>query len=376
MALQFLEESATAIARADVSSRAAPDASRRSGNAVQPRDRMFFIEQLSLLLETGTSLHPALVSISAQMRHSPLAPVIDALAEGVLSGRSLSEMMAQHPRVFSVTYVSLVAASEQGGFLHQVLEQLRSMDEQNAELRSSLISSFSYPVFLVVFSLFTLVFILVVVFPRFADMFASIGDNLPATTRFLMAVSDVLLNNSIPLVGGLVLAVAGFITWARTEQGIIAIARFKLSAPLLGSIWQRVYLIAAFRVLGLSLRHGVNLVVAVRTARDIVDNRIVTAFFNDLATRLEQGGRLGEGFSQAAWVPDLAKQMVATAEDSGSLPTVMLRVSDYYRRELDRLLLRVSKMIEPIMLVVMGALVGLLVSSLLLPIFKMSQAVG
>lgn len=375
MALQFAQDAPAANRKPADAGGSASREFKWGGNTVSVKDRMFFTEQLSLLLETGTSLHPALVSIATQMRDSPLAPVIDAVADGVMSGRSLSEMMAEHPKVFSATYVSLVSASEQGGFLHEVLEQLRSMDEQNSELRSSLISAFSYPVFLIVFSIFTLVFILLVVFPRFGDMFASIGDNLPATTRFLMGISELLLNNWILVTGGFALVVAGIIAWMRTAQGIDAIARFKLSAPLLGSIWQRVYLIVAFRVLGLSLKHGVNLVVAVRTAREIVNNPEVTRFFNDLAGRLEQGGRLGDGFSEAKWVPDLAKQMVVTAEDSGSLPEVMLRVSEYYRRELDRLLMRVSKMVEPIMLVVMGALVGLLVSSLILPIFKMSQAV-
>jgi type II secretory pathway component PulF len=340
---------------------------------VTVKDRMFFTEQLSLLLETGTALHPALVSISAQMPDSSMAKVIDAVAEGVLSGHSLSEMMAEHPKVFSATYVSLVGASEQGGFLHEVLEQLRSMDEQNSELRASLVSAFSYPVFLIAFSLFTLVFILLVVFPSFGDMFASIGDNLPGSTRFLMGVSELLLNNWVMVTSGFVLLIFGLVTWLRTGQAVAWLARFKLSAPVLGGIWQRVYLIVAFRVLGLSLKHGVNLVVAVRTAREIVNNPEVTRFFNELGNRLEQGGRLGDGFKEARWVPDLAKQMIVTAEDSGSLPEVMLRVSEYYRRELDRLLMRVSKMVEPIMLVVMGALVGFLVSSLILPIFKMSS---
>ncbi|MCP5178837.1 MAG: type II secretion system F family protein [Pseudomonadales bacterium] len=336
---------------------------------------MFFTEQLALLLETGTSLHPALVSIREQMQDSPMATVIDAIAEGVMGGASLSEKMSEHPKVFSSTYVSLVAASEQGGFLHEVLEQLRGMDEQNAELKASLVSAFSYPVFLVGFSIFVLFFILLVVFPRFGQMFASIGDQLPVTTRVLMATSDYLLNNWETVAGALAVTTAAGVWWLRSPSGIDWVARMKLGAPLLGGIWRRVYLIVAFRVLGLSLKHGVSLVQAVRTARDIVDNGLVQRFFVDLGVRLEQGGRLGEAFSQAWWVPDLAKQMVSTAEESGSLPQVLLRVSDYYRRELDRLLIRVSKMVEPIMLVVMGGLVGLLVSALILPIFKMSQAV-
>ena len=343
---------------------------------VSAKDRMFFTEQMSLLIETGTAVHPALVSIRSQMHDSPMAVVIDGIADGVLNGQSLSEMFSRYPQIFSPTYVNLVAASEQGGFLHEVLEQLRRMDEQNAELKSAMISAFSYPAFLVVFSLFALVFILLVVFPRFGDMFASIGDDLPASTRVLMATSDYILAHWVIVSGALGGSVAAAIAALRSPAGVAWMARFKLQAPLLGRIWQRVYLIVAFRVLGLSLKHGVSLVLAVRTARDIVNNDVIRQFFTELSVRLEQGGRLGEGFASADWVPDLAKQMVVTAEESGSLPQVLLRVSDYYHRELDRLLMRVSKMVEPIMLVVMGGLVGLLVSSLLLPIFKLSQTVS
>ena len=348
----------------------------RLSRKVSPKDRMFFTEQLALLLETGTSLHPALISIRSQMEDSPMAEVIDELAEGVVGGGSLSEQLAKHPEVFSPTYVNLVGASEQGGFLHEVLEQLQAMDDQNAELRASLISAFSYPAFLVAFSIFALVFILLVVFPRFGEMFAGIGDNLPASTRMLMAASDFILAHWMWLLVGLGAAVAGLIWWLGTGDGKVWISKFKLATPFLGRVWKRVYLVISFRVLGLSLRNGVSLVDAVRTSQQIIDNEHVKVFFRDLSTMIENGGRISVGMSEADWLPDLAKQMVSTAEESGSLPQVLLRVSDYYHKELERLLQRFSKMVEPIMLVVMGAMVGLLVSSLLLPIFKLSSAVG
>ena len=343
---------------------------------VTAKDRMFFTEQLALLLETGTSLHPALTSIRGQMEDSPMGRVIEQMADGVVSGSSLSEELAKHPEIFSATYVNLVGASEQGGFLHEVLEQLQQMDDQNAELRASLVSAFSYPAFLVGFSIFTLVFILLVVFPKFAEMFADIGDRLPGSTKVLMAMSDFMMVYWMELIvalGGLTCAA---IWWLGTAAGRGWLSRFKLATPFIGKVWKRVYLVISFRVLGLSLRNGVSLVDGVRTNQQIIDNDHIRAFFRELSNTIENGGRLSVGVNSADWLPDLAKQMVATAEESGSLPQVLIRVSDYYHKELERLLQRFSKMIEPIMLVVMGALVGLLVSSLILPIFKLSQTVG
>ena len=373
MALQLQTQATVAAPRTE----SGLSAAKRllSSTKVDAKDRMFFTEQLALLLETGTPLHPALRSIRAQMSDSPMAKVLDDVAEGVVSGGSLSDQLARHPAVFSSTYVSLVAASEQGGFLHEVLSQLQKMDEQNTELRATLISSFSYPVFLIVFSIFTLIFILTVVFPKFAEMFASIGDNLPASTKVLMAASDVFVAHWPLLSLGLGGVLFATMMWARTDKGSLKVSWFKLRAPYIGRVWQRVYLVVAFRVLGLSIKNGVSLVDAVRTSQEVVNNELIRAFFVDLSKTIENGGRLTDGLQDAAWMPDLAKQMVSTAEESGSLPTVLLRVSDYYQKELERLLQRFSKMIEPIMLVVMGAMVGLLVSSLILPIFKLSHAV-
>lgn len=345
------------------------------GKTPTAKDRMFFTEQLSLMLATGTSLHPALLSIAGQMRNSPMHETVLDMAEGVMNGRSLSEELAQHPKVFTPVYINLVAASESGGFLHEVLEQLCSMEEQNAKLRATLISAFSYPAFLVAFSIFVLVFVLLVVFPKFSELFIAIGDQLPGSTKVLMATSDFLLTHWIWVLAGFAVGVAALYAWLKTPGGERFTDSAKLSAPLLGKVWQKVYLVLILRVLGLSIQHGVSLVDAVRTSREVAKNKLIQAFLVQLSDTLQEGNRLAQGLTKADWLPDLAKQMLTTAEETGSLAPVMLRLSDYYNRELDRLLERFSKMIEPIMLVVMGALVGLLVSSMILPIFKLSSAV-
>ena len=342
---------------------------------ISAKDRMFFTEQLSLMLATGTSLHPALVSIAGQMSNSPMHQTVLDMAEGVMNGRSLSEELSLHPKVFTPVYVNLVAASESGGFLHEVLEQLCQMEEQNAKLRATLVSAFSYPAFLIAFSIFVLVFVLLVVFPKFAELFTAIGDQLPGSTKVLMATSNFLLKQWIWVLAGGAVTIFGLFSWLRTRSGKKFTDQAKLTAPLLGKVWQQVYLVLILRVLGLSIQHGVSLVDAVRTSREVTNNQLIQLFLAQLSNTLEEGNRLAQGVAKASWLPDLAKQMLTTAEESGSLAPVMLRLSEYYNRELDRMLERFSKMIEPIMLVVMGALVGLLVSSMILPIFKLSSAV-
>ena len=376
MALDIQLQSDAHVALPVQQERAAPFSLPKLGGRISAKDRMFFTEQLALMLATGTALYPSLQSIAQQMKSSPMHNTVLEIADGVMNGRSLSEELAAHPRVFTPVYVSLVAASEGGGFLHEVLEQLCSMEEQNAKLKATLVSAFSYPAFLIVFSIFVLAFVLLVVFPKFAELFTAIGDQLPASTKVLMATSNFLLDQWLLVLVGLVGVILAATLWLRTPLGRAFADQTKLSAPLLSRVWQQVYLVLILRVLGLSIQHGVSLVDAVRTSRDVVTNGVVQKFLLGLSETLQQGGRLAQGLGHASWLPDLAKQMLTTAEESGSLAPVMLRLADYYNRELDRLLERFSKMIEPIMLVVMGALVGLLVSSMILPIFKLSSAVG
>ncbi len=370
--LQALNDSATDDASASGSNGFSGFAGRFNG--VTGKDRMFFTEQLALMLSTGTALHPALLSIANQV-DGRMQTVVEEMADGVMNGRSLSEELGRHDEVFSPMYVNLVAASEHGGFLSDVLEQLRAIEEKNDQLRATLISAFSYPAFLVVFSMFTLAFVLLVVFPKFADLFVAIGDQLPGTTKFLMGLSNFLVTYWIETAIATVAGTLAAVGWLKSPPGRRLTDRLKLTAPLVNRVWQRVYVVLLLRVLGLSLQHGVSLVEAVKTSQGAVNNGIVRDFLADLSHVLEQGGRLAAGLAGPDWLPDLVKQMLTTAEDSGSLAPVMLRLSEHYNKELERLLDRFSKMVEPIMLVFMGAMVGLLVSSMILPIFKLSHAV-
>ena len=163
------------------------------------KDRMFFTEQLSLLLETGTPLHVALQALGKQVQNPAMGTVIDGLGEKISEGKPLSYALSEYPELFPTTYTNLVAAAEEGGFLDRVLLELMRMDEKRDELRRTVVSALSYPAFLVAFSIFVVIFVLVVVFPKFADMFASIADQLPMTTLILMKASETMIRHWAPI---------------------------------------------------------------------------------------------------------------------------------------------------------------------------------
>mgnify|MGYP001819146820 CR=1 FL=1 len=340
------------------------------------RERIFFTEQLSLLLETGTSMHVALQALKKQITNREMVNIIDGLIENISEGKSLSEALSCYPDMFPSTYVNLVAAAEHGGFLDKVLLELMKMDEKREELRSTVTSALSYPAFLVVFSLGVVLFVLVVVFPKFADMFTSIQNELPGTTLFLMSASRLLINHWLSLSVGLVVGLAGIAWWLHTPNGTAFIDRVKMGTVGIRDIYIQLYLIQSLRVLGLSLSNGVSIPDALTSCRDVVHNSVFRRFILDVQNKVTEGSGFAKAFQQADFIPPTVRQMVTTGEETGNLSRILSRVADFYERELGKRLATFSRMVEPLMLIVMGGVVGLIVSSLILPIFKLSRAVG
>lgn len=342
---------------------------------VANKDRMFFIEQLALMLETGSDLHTSLNVLMKQTDNAELARVIKALSDDINDGKTFSSALAKQPQVFSTTYISLIAASESGGYIRRILEHLLTMEKQREELRNTLISAMSYPAFLMLFSLGMVIFILAVVFPKFGSLFASIHDQLPITTIYLMDLSH-FINNYwwavVPAFLGLIVMLS---VWIKSANGSAILDRLKLSLPFIKDIFIKIYLIQMMRILALSLKNGVSLMEALVLAKDVVQNIGFNRFLENLIQDVTEGRKLAYGFNNSEFIPPLVRQMITTGEETGKLAMVSDRIADYFQKDLEKLLKLITKAIEPIMLLVMGIVVGVLVSSLILPIFKLSHAV-
>jgi len=348
---------------------------RLPSRAIGVNERMVFTEQLALLLDTGVSIHEALKTLKQQSEDPRLTAILESLVETVTEGEPFSVALSRHPEMFSQTYVSLVAAAEEGGFLQRVLQQLLEMDEKNSRLRSVVVSALSYPVFLMVFSLAVVIFVLVVIFPKFQDLFASIHDQLPATTLVLMSVSDFLRNHWLLTLVGLGVALGALLAWIKTPAGARLVDELKMRAPVIGAIFVRVYLNQTLNVIGLALVSGVPITVALKASQDVVGNLVFSRFLEMVRQQVNSGHGVASGFNQAAFIPPMVREMISTGERSGNLGKVMMRIADFYARELNKHIAVVAKVAEPLMLMVMGVVVGLLVASLILPIFQLSRAI-
>lgn len=337
--------------------------------------RMVFTERLLLLLETGVSLLEALKAMQLQTEEPLLAEIIGSLVDTISEGKTFSAALEKHPEMFSSTYTSLVFAAEEGGFLPQVLNQLLRMDEKNSQMRSNIVSALSYPAFLIVFSIAVVVFVLVVIFPKFETLFASIHDQLPITTVFLMALSAFFRHYWILIIIALSAAGWATITWLKSLPGKLMLDKLKMTAPVIKDIYTQIYLSQTLSVLGLSLANGVPITVALKASQGVVSNYIFARFLEDIRNHVNEGRGIAIGFTNSPIVPPMVRQMVSTGEQTGNLSMVMSRVADFYERELTKRITILSKAVEPIMLIVMGVVVGLIVVSLILPIFKLSRAI-
>jgi type II secretory pathway component PulF len=339
------------------------------------QQRITFTERLVLLLDTGVSLFEALKAMQHQPESPLLAGIIESITDTISEGKSFSHALGKHPEMFSSTYVSLVGAAEEGGFLPQVLAQLYKMDEKHSQMSSNIKAALSYPIFLICFSVLVVAFVLVFIFPKFDALFASIHDQLPATTLFLMALSSLLRHHWLALCTGLGLAAWAGYRWLKSTRGRLAMDRAKMRLPVIRDIYTQIYLSQTLSVLGLSLTSGVPVTVALKASQGVVRNVLFAGFLDSLKQHVNEGRGVAVGFSSSPLVPPLVQQMVITGEQTGNLGLVMTRVADFYERELTKRIAAISKAIEPIMLIVMGIVVGLIVVSLILPIFKLSRAI-
>ena len=339
-------------------------------------DRIFFTEQLSLMLETGMPLYESLKAFCTLDINAQLKSIMTSLMNDVEEGKSFSAALAKHPEFFSLAYVNLVAAAENGGFLDKVLTELKVMDQKREKLKSTVVSAMIYPAFLILFSFAVVIFVLIAVFPKFAVLFERIHDELPITTLALMAASNALINYWWIFLSGSALFFASVYYWLKTPHGKETVDRLKLSVHVIKDIFIRLYLIQSMRLMSMSMANGVSAIDTLGACSEVVDNTVFNRFISGLKGLVEEGAGFAVGFEQADFIPPTVKQMIKTGDATGNLAQVMARIADYYEIELEKKLAVFTRMIEPIMLLVMGVVLGLLVSSLMLPIFKLSRAVG
>lgn len=290
-------------------------------------------------------------------------------------GSRLSECLEQYPLVFDTLFVSIIRAGEASGALRESLDQLAGILEMRRRLYGRIREAMTYPAILTCIMGIVIVFMMTYMFPRFSELFADLGDELPWTTRMLMGSATLLRSRWWAVIPIAIMAVVGVQKLWKMEALRRLKDWLKLGLPFVGALYTEAYLFQLFSSLGLLLGSRVPHLEAIGIARKAVGNVLYQGFFASLAEHVEAGRGVAQAFQESRLFPQTVKLMIATAEGTGALDTVMTRLSQHYREELESHIRRLSTLIEPIMLVIMGVMVGFIAISFIVPIFKLSRAV-
>ncbi|MBN1912338.1 MAG: type II secretion system F family protein [Pirellulales bacterium] len=340
---------------------------------ISKKDIIFLTSQLSIMVDTGITLSSALSGILEQEENPTLRRVLKQLCESVESGEAFSTALAQHPKHFDQTFVSLVRASEATGTLGEMLERIAGYLRKDVETRGRVRAAMAYPLVMLVMAIGVTTFLLTYILPKFIPIFESRGTKLPAPTKIMMGVSHVLMGYWYLWLAGIILGVVGFIMAKRTDWGRQAWDWVKISLPLIGPTYRKVVISRCLRTLATMISSGVSIIDSLRLTSEVAGNYYYEQLWLQVLERVTGGRRINEALIGNALFPNVLVQMISSGEESGKLDYVLERVSNYYDQEVEVALKTTTSLIEPIMIAVMGVLVGGIGLALMLPVFSLSR---
>jgi len=342
---------------------------------VSSRELSAATRQLSILLGAGVALVGSLDALITHVTNPLFKKVIAQIKESVNEGNSLTFSLSQHPKIFSPIYINMVRAGEASGSLDVVLDRLAEFSEHQQALRGRLKAALAYPVFMCFIGTFILFFLITFIVPNITKIFGEMHQTLPLPTVALIGASN-FLKSFWWLVflglGGVALLLKRL---TKTPRGRYLWDELKLRIPVFGVISTKLVMARFGRTLGSLLQSGVPLLSALEIVRNIANNSLIAEVIDNAMEDIRAGKSLSAPLSQSRWFPPIAVQMISVGEQSGELEGMLHKIADIYERESESQITTMTSMLEPVMILVMGLIVGFIVVSILLPIFEMSQIV-
>ncbi len=340
------------------------------------RELAVMTRQLATLIGAGLPLVPSLAALVAQIRHPILKTTLAQIKDEVNEGMSLTQSMSHFPEVFPPFYINMVRAGEASGTMNLVLDRLADFNESQQALKTKIRSALAYPLFMFFIGSGVLFFLVTFVVPNITNIFREMHQTLPGITVFLLVVSGFFKDFWWIIALILMTAIIGLRYFIRkTEQGRHLWDRFKITVPLIGPLNRKIAVARFSRTLGTLLQSSVPLLTALEIAKNVVNNLMIAEQIRTAAKDVEEGASLSTPLSRNDFFPPIAVEMIAVGEQSGNMEAMLFRIADSYEKEVEANVLMVTSLLEPAMILVMGAVVGFIVISVLLPIFEMNQLV-
>jgi type IV pilus assembly protein PilC len=345
---------------------------RTAFKKIKPKSLQIFSRQFATMIDAGLSVVGALVILEEQTEDKYLASIIAELRGDVEGGLLLSQAMARHPKIFSRLYIAMVEAGEAAGILDQVLDRAAYQIEKETRLKRRVKGAMIYPTMVLIFATLVLIGMLLFLVPIFVDIFASLGGDLPMLTQYVVSASNFLRNEWMFFFPALGAVGFGLRRLKRTEQGRRVWDRIKLRIPMkIGGVVLKVTMARFSRTLATLVAAGVDIIKALEITGQTAGNWVVEEALADVRAKVHEGVPIAEPLVQNSVFPPMVGHMVRIGEETGELETMLSKIADFYEDEVDSAVQSLTAIIEPVMMIAVGLVVGIIIISMYLPMFKM-----
>lgn len=339
-------------------------------------DIIFFTTQLAVMVDTGVPLSEALDSIVAQTAHPGLKVVVEDISEDIKGGVEFSAALQKYPKLFNSLFVALMRASEASGAMGQMLERLSDYMAAERDTRKAVKGAMVYPLCMLSFCFVVVIGLMIFVLPRFEKIYAGKGAALPLPTRILMGISAALIGYWPLFIAGAAGVIGGMWYYFRSDSGREMLDKVKLSIPGIGSMYRKASLARTLRTMATMVSSGVSMLDAIDITSCAAGNRQFERIWKDLAEGVKEGANLSDQLFLCPLIPGTVSQMISAGEKTGRLGPVMDRVAKFCENDLRIAIKSLTSLVEPVMIIVMGLLVGGIAMALLLPVFNLSKVMS
>jgi type IV pilus assembly protein PilC len=345
------------------------------GNRVKLQDKVIFSRQFATMINAGVPIVQSLNILRTQSTSKKLQAVVADVAKQVEGGATLANSLAAHPEVFSQIYVNMIKAGEVGGILDQVLDRLATQQEKDAEIISKVRSAMIYPAVITTATVSAFFFLMTVIVPKLSSIFADAGATLPIYTKIMLAISGFLVKDWYVVIGGAVAAVIAFVRFNKTEKGKRTIDRVMLKAPIFGSILMKVNVARFARTFGSLMASGISVLDAINSTKSALGSSVYRDELAVVAQKVKNGRPMSEQIRESKNFPPIVGQMLAVGEETGQIDAILLKLAEFYEKEVDTVVSGITSVIEPILIIVLGGMVGFIVISVFGPISSIGNSV-
>jgi type IV pilus assembly protein PilC len=348
---------------------------KRHQGRVKAQDLVVFTRQLATMMDAGLPLVQSLNALEEQTDSKTFKPILRQVTERVEQGDAFSQALAGHPKVFTRLYVSMVEAGETGGLLAEILDRVATYQEATVRLKKKVKSAMSYPAIVCLIAISISLFLIIKVIPVFADIYKDFGGQLPGPTQVLIRISDILRSYFLIVAGAIAFMVFAVVKLRRTKRGAEMWDRMKLHLPVFGKLIHKVAMSRFARTFAALLRSGVPILETLRIVGQSAGNTLVERAVEQTAGSIERGDSLALALGQHKIFPPMMVRMVSAGEQTGKVDVMLEKISDFYDEEIEATLSGLTSLIEPLLIVFLGVVVGSIVICMFLPIFKLNQIV-